>query len=65
MAETLSKKVNPETTLFMVASKFTTVETMTNAHTARSWFWNSENEARQEALCGSYLPTPRKWQVRN
>lgn len=38
IAETL-KKVNPETTLFMVASKtFTTQETMTNAHTARAWF---------------------------
>ncbi len=38
MAETL-KKVNPETTLFIVASKtFTTQETMTNANTARDWF---------------------------
>lgn len=38
IAETL-KKVNPETTLFMIASKtFTTQETMTNAHTARNWF---------------------------
>ncbi len=38
IAETL-KKVNPETTLFLVASKtFTTQETMTNAHTARAWF---------------------------
>jgi glucose-6-phosphate isomerase len=38
MAETL-KKVNPETTLFIIASKtFTTQETMTNAETARSWF---------------------------
>ena len=38
IAETL-KKVNPETTLFMVASKtFTTQETMTNAHSARDWF---------------------------
>ncbi|MEH0390221.1 glucose-6-phosphate isomerase [Vibrio mimicus] len=38
MAETL-KKVDPETTLFLVASKtFTTQETMTNAHTARDWF---------------------------
>lgn len=38
IAETL-KKVDPETTLFFVASKtFTTQETMTNAHTARSWF---------------------------
>jgi glucose-6-phosphate isomerase len=38
IAETL-KKVNPETTLFMIASKtFTTQETMANAHSARSWF---------------------------
>jgi glucose-6-phosphate isomerase len=38
MAETL-KRVSPETTLFLVASKtFTTQETMANAHTARDWF---------------------------
>ena len=38
IAETL-KKVNPETTLFIVASKtFTTQETMTNAISARDWF---------------------------
>ncbi|HJU46255.1 MAG TPA: glucose-6-phosphate isomerase [Chitinophagaceae bacterium] len=38
IAETL-KKVDPEETLFLVASKtFTTQETMTNAHTARAWF---------------------------
>ncbi|MDN5203331.1 glucose-6-phosphate isomerase [Fulvivirgaceae bacterium BMA10] len=45
IAETL-KKVNPETTLFMIASKtFTTQETMTNAHSARAWFLeHSENE---------------------
>ena len=37
IAETL-KRVNPETTLFMIASKtFTTQETMTNALTAREW----------------------------
>ena len=37
IAETL-KKVNPETTLFLVASKtFTTQETMTNANSARDW----------------------------
>lgn len=41
IVETL-KKVNPETTLFLVASKtFTTQETMTNAHSARDWFLNS------------------------
>ncbi|MBW3546481.1 MAG: glucose-6-phosphate isomerase, partial [Bacteroidetes bacterium] len=38
IAETL-KKVDPETTLFMIASKtFTTQETMTNAMSARDWF---------------------------
>ncbi|WP_350306432.1 glucose-6-phosphate isomerase [Photorhabdus viridis] len=38
IAETL-KALNPETTLFLIASKtFTTQETMTNAHSARDWF---------------------------
>jgi glucose-6-phosphate isomerase len=38
MAETL-KKLNPETSLFIVASKtFTTQETITNATTAKQWF---------------------------
>ena len=38
LAETL-QKVNPEETLFLIASKtFTTQETMTNAFTARAWF---------------------------
>ncbi|HXI58214.1 MAG TPA: glucose-6-phosphate isomerase, partial [Polyangia bacterium] len=38
IAETL-KRVSPETTLFLIASKtFTTQETMTNAQTARRWF---------------------------
>jgi len=37
LAETL-KKLNPETTLFIVASKtFTTQETMTNAESAKRW----------------------------
>ncbi len=41
LAETL-KAVDPETTLFLVASKtFTTQETMTNAHSARTWFLES------------------------
>jgi len=36
------KKVDPETTLFIVASKtFTTQETLTNAHSARNWFLES------------------------
>jgi glucose-6-phosphate isomerase len=38
ITETL-KKVNPETTLFLIASKtFTTQETMANAFSARDWF---------------------------
>lgn len=38
MHETL-KLINPETTLFIIASKtFTTQETMANANTARKWF---------------------------
>ena len=38
IAETL-KVVNPETTLFLIASKtFTTAETITNANTAKNWF---------------------------
>jgi glucose-6-phosphate isomerase len=41
IAETL-KKLNPETTLFIIASKtFTTQETMTNAQSAKSWFLQS------------------------
>jgi glucose-6-phosphate isomerase len=37
MADTL-KTLRPETTLFLIASKtFTTIETMTNARTARKW----------------------------
>jgi len=44
IAETL-KKVSPETTLFMIASKtFTTQETMTNAHTARRWFLDAAGD---------------------
>lgn len=44
IVETL-KKVDPETTLFMVASKtFTTQETMANAHSARDWFLTSAED---------------------
>lgn len=40
ISETL-RKLNPETTLFIIVSKtFTTQETMTNANTAREWFLN-------------------------
>ncbi len=44
IAETL-KKVTPDETLFLIASKtFTTQETMTNAHTARDWFMQAAKD---------------------
>ncbi len=49
IAETL-KVVDPETTLFIIASKtFTTQETMTNAHTARSWFLEHASDEKHVA----------------
>lgn len=52
IAETL-KKVNPETTLFIVASKtFTTQETMTNANSARDWFLKT---AKDETFVKSHF----------
>lgn len=47
IAETL-KKISPDETLFLIASKtFTTQETMTNAHTAKNWLLKAarDNEA--------------------
>jgi glucose-6-phosphate isomerase len=44
IAETL-RNLNPETTLFIVASKtFTTQETLTNAHSARKWFLDTAKD---------------------
>jgi glucose-6-phosphate isomerase len=52
LAETL-KQINPETTLFLIASKtFTTQETMMNAHSARDWFLAA---ARQEAAVAKHF----------
>ncbi|XP_054706195.1 glucose-6-phosphate isomerase-like [Uloborus diversus] len=45
LAETL-KKLNPETSLFIIASKtFTTQETITNAESAKAWFLESAKDA--------------------
>ncbi len=45
ITETL-KKLDPATTLFMIASKtFTTQETMTNAFSARDWFLGSAKDS--------------------
>lgn len=44
IVETL-KKINPEETLFLIASKtFTTQETMTNAYSAREWLLKSAGD---------------------
>jgi len=51
--ETL-KNLNPDTTLFIIASKtFTTQETMTNAHSAREWFLRSG--ARQKDIARHFV----------
>merc|ERR1719466_397958 len=45
MAETL-KNLDPETTMFVIASKtFTTQETITNANTAKQWFLKSAKDS--------------------
>jgi glucose-6-phosphate isomerase len=60
IAETL-KKVNAEETLFLIASKtFTTQETMTNAHTARSWFLQKGGKPEHVALHFVALSTNEK-----
>ena len=60
IAEVL-KKVNPETTLFLVASKtFTTQETMTNAHSARDWFLNAAGDEKHVANHFAALSTNAK-----
>ncbi len=60
IAETL-KKVNPERTLFLIASKtFTTQETMTNAHTARQWFLKKAKDEQHIAKHFAALSTNEK-----
>ncbi|MEL6089890.1 glucose-6-phosphate isomerase [Plesiomonas shigelloides] len=57
IAETL-KRLDPETTLFLVASKtFTTQETMTNALSAREWFLQSAHEQAHVAKHFAALST--------
>ena len=49
IAETL-RNLKPETTLFIVASKtFTTQETMSNAHSAKSWFLSAAGDEKAVA----------------
>lgn len=52
IAEAL-KESDPETTLFLIASKtFTTAETVTNANTAKAWFLKS---AKQEDIAKHFV----------
>lgn len=58
IAETLSG-LNPETTLVIVASKtFTTIETMTNANTARAWM--ADKVAEPEAQFAAVSTAPER-----
>jgi glucose-6-phosphate isomerase len=60
IAETL-KRLDPEVTLFLVASKtFTTQETMTNALTARDWFLESAKDQKLVAKHFVALSTNEK-----
>ncbi|MGN7722230.1 glucose-6-phosphate isomerase [Chitinophaga sp. 22620] len=60
IAETL-KKVKADETLFLIASKtFTTQETMTNAHSARSWFLENGGAEKDIALHFAALSTNEK-----
>jgi glucose-6-phosphate isomerase len=60
IVETL-KKVKPERTLFLIASKtFTTQETMTNAHTAREWFLKKAKDEKHIAQHFAALSTNEK-----
>jgi len=67
LAETL-KPLNPDTTLFMIASKtFTTQETMTNAFSARQWFLNKArdpaNVARHFVAISTNAPAVQKFGI--
>lgn len=60
ISETL-KKLNPETTLFLIASKtFTTLETMTNANTAKKWFLENGGSEKDIAKHFAALSTNAK-----
>ncbi|WP_454117084.1 glucose-6-phosphate isomerase [Microbacterium aurum] len=60
-----TKDLDPETTLFVVASKtFTTLETLTNARLARDWLWaglaasgaiSGDDAARQDAVAHHFV----------
>ena len=58
------RDLDPAETLFIVSSKtFTTLETMTNAHSARAWSlagW-AATRSRSPSTSSRSRPTPKKW----
>jgi glucose-6-phosphate isomerase len=58
------ESLNPGTTLFIVSSKtFTTQETMTNAHYARTWFLAQSQAGKPpycQALSSRCRPTAKR-----
>ncbi|MFL0353355.1 glucose-6-phosphate isomerase [Xanthomarina sp. GH4-25] len=50
------KKLNPETTLFVIVSKtFSTQETLTNANTIKDWFLSKNSNANQETVSKHFV----------
>ena len=65
--ESLKKRINPETTLFIISSKsFNTIETITNANTLKSWMLKSGcNEiSRHFAAVSSNLEAAEKFGIK-
>ncbi len=67
MAEVV-KDLNPETTLFIIASKtFTTQETMTNANSAKEWFLksgaNNEDVAKHFVALSTNIEAVKKFGI--
>ena len=63
------RDLDPEETLFIVSSKtFTTLETMTNAHTAREWSlaaFGGDTRERRQAFCRRFDERERSGEVRH
>ncbi len=52
------RDLNPEETLFIISSKtFTTLETMTNAHSARAWLLDGLQGVTRKQSPNTVLPS--------
>lgn len=55
-AQEIIKKLNPETTLFVIVSKtFTTQETLTNSETVRTWFLKTAKNSTQNDIAKHFV----------